>query len=180
MRISNTRPRMRSWRVLNYMSSPWQRPTNYGSSLSTFDGLLINHDFLHPPCYPWWWIRHEVGRVDIYSTNFIHLMMRNDYCYMTWTTTFSLIWMYDLEALMNRFRLNFKCGVQVIPLIFCKVWPTISCHFHSFSAISYPLYPPLRTSHSHSILLLPTDALYASLCLYPQCASRGEKSGIVE
>jgi hypothetical protein len=29
---------------------------------------------------------------------------------MTWTT-FSLLWMYDLEALMNRFRLNLKCGV---------------------------------------------------------------------
>jgi hypothetical protein len=37
-------------------------------------------------------------------------MMRNDYYYMTWTT-FSLLWMYDLEALMNRFRINLKYEV---------------------------------------------------------------------
>jgi hypothetical protein len=180
MKISMAQSRMRSSRVHNYTSSPWRQPADYGGGQPTFDGSLINHDFLHPPCYTWWWIRHEVGGVDISSANFIHLMMRNDYCYMTWTTTFLLIWMYDLEALMNRFRLNSKCGIQVIPLMFCKVWLAISRHSHSFSTISCSLYPPLCTSHSPSMLLLPTDALHASLCFYPLCASQGERSGIVE
>jgi hypothetical protein len=53
--------------------------------------------FLHHASHDEVWIGSEVGGVDMKSADFIHLMIRNDYCSLTWTS-FSSVRMYDLES----------------------------------------------------------------------------------
>jgi hypothetical protein len=98
--------------------------------------------------------------------DFIHLMMRNDYCSVTWTSS-SSVRMYDLES--SSIDLGYPGHRPQNRL------QSMTSNFEPFSILFDDRAPSLSsvallicTSH----LLLPPHDLQSSVCFCSHCASR--------
>jgi hypothetical protein len=78
------------------------------------------------------------------SADFIHLMMHNDYCSLTWTS-FSSVRMYDLESSSTNLGYFWNVGFRLS-------WSTSSESFAKYDLQFRAILNPFRRSRALSIL----------------------------